>query len=242
LEATCQRCHETLREADRYCPVCGLPQLIYLAAEAPVVTLGSEAAPLPGLASEQFGLPDGIAWRPALKTALMLAVPAGLLCAALGQIGQSMALGLVWMMGAAAWAVSLYTKRARSGRLSIAEGARIGLVTGLLASWLAVGVDGVSLWVGRFAMHQGSQMDSRWSTRVDQSMQLSQQMIAQMGMANAQSTQFAQSWRALELSVEGRAGFALSDTITGAAFLILFAIIGGAVGARFLAQPRRPNA
>ena len=242
MEATCQRCHETLREADRYCPVCGLPQLTYLAAEAAVIPLSNEATPAPGSANDQFGLADGISWRPALKTALMLAVPAGFLCSGLTPIGQSLALGLVWMMGAAAWAVSLYTKRARSGRLSIGEGARIGLITGLLASWLAVGVDGVSQWVTRFALHQGSQMDSQWSTIVDQSAQLTQQMAAQMGMASAQSAQYAQSWRAMGLSTEGRAGLAIWDSITSAAFLVLFAIIGGAVGARFLAQPRRPSA
>lgn len=238
MEATCQRCHETLRDADRYCPTCGLPQLIYVAAELPLVPLGDDDIALNnGGAGSLNGLADGIAWRPALKAALALAVPAGVLCSGLIPIGQS--LGMFWIVGAAAWAVSLYSKRANPGRLSMGTGARIGLVTGLFASWLTLSVNGVALWIARFVLHQGGQMDSLWANEVDSSLQLSQQMVAQMGMTAAQaaqSTQFSRTWM---LSAEGRAGIALSTFVAGAVFLILFAMVGGALGARWLAQPRR---
>jgi hypothetical protein len=238
LETTCQRCHETLREADRYCPACGLPQLTYVAADAPALAEGGLAG---GAVSEGVAtLAGGIAWRPALKTAALLAIPAGVLCSGLTSIGQSM--GLLWMAGAAVWAVVLYTKRARTGWLSTGAGARIGLVTGLFASWLTLTVNGIGLWVARFLLHQGSQMDSSWAEEVDNSLKLSQQMVTQMGMTAAQaaqSTQFSKAWM---LSAEGRAGIALSTFLTGAAFLVFFAAIGGALGARLLAQPRRPSA
>jgi len=180
---------------------------------------------------------DGIAWSEAFKSALMLAVPAGVLCSGITQIGSS--LGLLWMGGAAVWAVGLYFKRARPGWMTLGSGARIGLVTGLFASWLAFSLNGVSLWVTRFLMHQGSQMDSSWASEVQTSLQLSQQMVAQMGMTSAQAAQSTQFSRAWMLSAEGRAGIVLSQFAAGAAFLILFATIGGAVGARLLAQPRR---
>ena len=237
MENTCQRCHETLRDADRYCPSCGLPQLIYVAAETPAITLVDGEAPANGEIS--FAM-DGIAWRPAMKAALMLAVPAGVLCSGVTVIGPS--LGLLWMSGAAAWAVGLYFKRNRPGWLTWGAGARIGLVTGLFASWLTLSVNGVALWVNRVVMHQGSQMDSLWTSEVENSLQLSQQMVAQMGMTAAQaaqSTQFSKAWM---LSAEGRAGIALSTFVAGAVFLILFAMLGGALGARLLAQPRRPSA
>jgi hypothetical protein len=238
LEATCQRCHETLREADRYCPSCGLPQLIYVAAELPLVPFGDDADVKNGNAVAGLaGLADGIAWRPALRAALMLAIPAGVLCSGLIPIGQS--LGMFWIIGAAAWAVSLYSKRTNPGRLSMGNGARIGLVTGLFASWLTLSVNGVALWVARFVLHQGGQMDSMWANEVDSSLQLSQQMVAQMGMTAAQATQSTQFSRAWMLSAEGRAGIALSTFVAGAVFLVLFAMIGGALGARWLAQPRR---
>lgn len=186
------------------------------------------------------GGPGDIAWRPALKAAAMLAIPAGVLCSGLIPIGQS--LGLLWIVGAAVWAVGLYTKRVRQGRISMGAGARIGLVTGLFASWLTLSVNGIGLWVARFLMHQGGQMDSMWAAEVQSSLLLSQQMVAQMGMTAAQaaqSTQFSKAWM---LSAEGRAGIALSTFLAGAVFLIFFATIGGALGARLLAQPRRPSA
>jgi hypothetical protein len=183
---------------------------------------------------------DGIAWRPAMKAALMLAVPAGVLCSGVTVIGPS--LGLLWMSGAAAWAVGLYFKHNRPGWLTWGAGARIGLVTGLFASWLTLSVNGVALWVNRVVLHQGGQMDSLWTSEVENSLQLSQQMVAQMGMTSAQAAQSTQFSRAWMLSAEGRAGIALSTFVAGAIFLILFAMLGGALGARLLAQPRRPSA
>jgi hypothetical protein len=167
LEATCQRCHETLREADRYCSVCGLPQLIYVAAEAPTASFADEISqnadgPLNGLA----GQAGGIAWRPAVKFALLLAIPASVLCSGLIPIGQPLA--MLWMVGAAVWAVGLYFKRAQPGWLSMGAGVRIGLITGLFASWLTLSVNGVALWISRFVMHQGGEMDSLWASEVRQ--------------------------------------------------------------------------
>jgi hypothetical protein len=245
LETTCQRCHETLRDADRYCPTCGLPQLIYIAAETPAIPLDEGTAQPAAMGNDLGGLTGGIAWRPALKASLMLAIPAGLMCSGLTPIGQSLALGVVWIMGAAAWAVGLYGKRARPARLSMGAGARIGLVTGLLTSWFTLSVDGISLWVARFMLHEGSQMDSLWASEVEKGFARNQQMVNQMGMTGAQATQFLQMtqfFRGTMLSPEGRAGFALAGLIIVAAFLLLFAIIGGAVGARLLAQPRRSGA
>ncbi|WP_263350952.1 hypothetical protein [Acidicapsa acidisoli] len=189
--------------------------------------------------SGRAGMADGIAWRPALKAALMLAVPAAVLCSGLIPVGQS--LGVLWIAAAAAWAVSLYSKRTSSGWLPTGTGVRIGLVTGLLASWLTLSVNGVSLWLARFVLHQGGQMDSLWQNEVETSLQASQQMVAQMGMTSAQAAESTQFSRALMLSAEGRAGIALSTFLAGAVFLVLFAMIGGALGARWLAQPRRPS-
>lgn len=189
---------------------------------------------------ELLGLRNGIAWRPALRSAVMLAIPAAVLCSGLTPIGQS--LGLVWMVGAAAWAVSLYAKRTRPVVLTIGAGARIGLVTGLLAGWLTLGLNGIQLWLSRFVFHQGGEIDALLQATVEKSLQLSQQMIVGMGIASAQLAQSQQLNRAMMLSAEGRAGMVLSNFLSGAAFLVVFAIIGGAVGARFLTPTRRPSA
>jgi hypothetical protein len=214
-----------------------MPQLIYVASETPGIPLTDGEASFengPGSVS------NGIAWRPALQAALLLAIPAGLLSATLSPI-----LALVWVMGAAAWAVGLYAKRVRQNGLSTGSGARIGLVTGLFAAWLSFGMNGVALWVTRFLRHQGGQIDSEWMTVVQQSIARDQQVVAQAGVSAAQGAQMMQmtEWfRGLMLSPEGRAGFALIGLLVLAAVLPVFASIGGAVGARLLAQPRRPSA
>jgi len=177
-----------------------------------------------------------ISWHPALKAAVLLGIPAGVLSSGVSS------LSLFWGVAAAAWAVSLYAKRASGGWLSMGMGARIGLVTGLFASWLMVSIDGIGIWMARFVWHQGGQIDSTFSTKIEDSLKFNQQLWAGMGFASAQITQTTQFTRSWMLSPEGRAGIALAAFLETALFLVLFATIGGVVGARFLAQPRRPTA
>ncbi len=223
---------------------------MYIAAEADAVPFG-DAAGRQSKAGGLFGSgpPAGgseIAWRMALLSAMQLAIPAGVLCSGLTPIGQQ--LGLIWMIGASAWAVRLYAQRAqvlqpsnRLAGLTMGMGARIGLVTGLMASWLTLSLNGATLWVARNVLHQGSQMDGLWAADVERSLELSHQMVLQMGLAAAQAEQSTQMSRAWMLSAEGRAGIALSTLLFGAGFLALFAAIGGAMGARFLVPTRRPG-
>ena len=236
MDTTCQRCHEILRDSDRYCPSCGLPQLIFFEPEGSVAAISSDLDE-PGGAG--FGSSSGIAWRPALRTAALLAIPAGLLSASL-----SPTLTLFWVMGASAWAVSLYARRTRSSSPTAGTGARIGLITGVFAAWLAIAANGVALWITRFVNHKGAQFDSEWTGAVDQAVSRNQQIFAQAGASAAQAAQMiqmSQNLRSFMLSPEGRAGFALAGVLALAAFLLLFATLGGVLGARF-AVPRRPNA
>ena len=124
------------------------------------------------------------------------------------------------------------------------NGARIGLVTGVFTAWLWFGANGVALWVTRFLRHQGGQIDSEWVSAVQSAFERNQQVVAQAGMSGAQATQFlatTQWLQGLMLSPEGRAGCALAGLLVLAAILLLFATIGGAVGARFLTPTRRPT-
>ena len=232
MEATCQRCHEILREADLYCPACGLPQLTYVASEPPPLPVGEGVAVREGDHPTSIA---GIAWRPALQAALILSIPAAVLSFSL------LPIGLLWTVVAAGWAVNTYARRTRPVQLSTGTGARIGMVTGLFVGWLTVGLYGAGLWVSRFVLHQGGQWDALWQEQVEKSIERNQ-MVAQMGVANAQSAQIAQSLRAMMLSADWRAGLALSGLIVIAGFLVLFATIGGAMGARFFAPARRPGA
>jgi hypothetical protein len=146
------------------------------------------------------------------------------------------------MAAAAAWAVTLYVRNQRPAWITTGAGARIGLVTGLLAGWLAFSVSGGALYVERFVLHQSGQIDAEWKNRVTQSQQMAQQWTTGTGpvdVAQSQSTRAQiQAWM---LSPEGHAGIEAFSFAGNAIFLLIFAVGGGALGARLLARTRRPE-
>lgn len=232
MEMTCTRCHQAVPEDSCYCPACGLPQLVY-SGENGTVPPSSERWP------EQVRDASSIDWKPGMRVVLGLAVPAGLLCSAISPLN---ALGVFWMAGAAAWAVVLYMRTQRPAWITAGAGARIGLVTGLIAAWLAFGVSGAGSFVERVALHQGPQVDAEWKDFVNADVQKAQQMISQMGSGNVDAVQEnVKMQRNLMLSPEGHAGFAATYLAIGNLFLILFAVAGGALGARMLARSKRPQ-
>jgi hypothetical protein len=232
MEITCTRCHETVLAGNRYCPACGLPQLVYSAEAIP-----GQTQPAPW--DEAVRDASTVEWKPAMRLALMLAVPAGILSSGASELGR---FGLLWMSVAAAWAVVLYVRGQRPAWITIGAGARIGLVTGLLAGWLAFGVSGGALFAERFLFHQSSQMDAQWQTYIIAGDQKVLQLVEGMGpefVAQMQASQAqSQPWR---LSPEGRAGSTAFGLASYSVFLVLFAAAGGAMGARWMARSRRPE-
>jgi hypothetical protein len=181
-----------------------------------------------------------IDWKPALRAALMLAVPAGLLSSMVLPMGF---LGLFWMALAAAGAVMLYMRSQRPAWVTIGAGARIGLVTGLLGGWLAFGISGGALFMERFVLHQPTRIDGLYkSLFLDTFEERAQQSIAGMAPPDAAQvqTQLAQI-QAWMLSPEGHAGIWAFGFAFNSAFLLFFAVAGGAIGARMLARNRRPE-
>lgn len=230
MEMTCTRCHQPVPEESCYCPACGLPQLVYTA-DGPNVPPASERWPEAAIDASK------IDWKFGVRAALALAVPAGLLSSGISPLSV---LGIFWMTGAAAWAVMLYMRSQRPGGITIGAGARIGLVTGLIAAWLAFGVSGAGLFVTRVALHQGAQIDTAWQEGVDKSQEKSKQWLAQMNIPNeaAQAT-VQRNWM---LSPEGHAGLQTVGLAWSCSLLVLFAVAGGALGARMMARARRPEA
>jgi len=229
MEMTCNRCHQTVQTDTCYCPACGLPQLVYSAESTP-------GQSQPERWNEVVRDAGSIDWKPALKAAAMLAIPAGLLSSGISPLSR---LGLFWMAAAAAWTVALYMRSQRPSWITIGAGARIGLVTGLMGGWLAFGASGCALFVKRFLLHNSSQIDLEWKARVDLSQQLTQQVMA--GMGPADGTQL-QAQRAFMLSPEGHAGMEAFGFACNAVFLLFFAVAGGAICSRLLTGSRRPEA
>lgn len=224
MEILCDRCHQTVLAGTCYCPVCGLPQLEYRAEDSP----GQVPPERWNEAVRDAGTVD---WKLALRTALMLAIPAGLLCSLFSPISI---FGLLLMAAAAAWTVVLYMRSLRPAWITIGAGARIGLVTGVLGGWFAAATTGVSLFAMRFWFHQGKFYDDLWQNLVNQ--QMSQQW-ASMGVDPKTIAQM----KAWLLPPEGRAGWLLAAIVLLSTALLLFAVAGGALGARLLARSRRPE-
>jgi len=229
MEITCNRCHQPVQADNTFCPACGLPQLVY----TPDSADGQAQTERWTEAARDASVVD---WKPAMRAALILAIPAGLLSSGLSPVGF---FGLFWMAAAAAWAVVLYVRSQRPAWITIGAGARIGLVTGLLAAWLAFAISGSALFVQRFGLHQSSQIDSDWKTRVAASQQLTQQWTSGLEPSDAGEAQTlraqVQAWM---LSPTGHAGIETFSLAFNALFLLFFAAGGGALGARLLARRR----
>jgi hypothetical protein len=224
MEITCARCHQTIQADSCFCPACGLPQLVYTAEGVP------GQAP-PEQWKESVRDASTIEWKPALRAAMMLAVPAGLLCSLFSPVNI---FGLFLMALAAFWAVVLYVRSQRPAWITTGAGARIGLVTGLLGGWMAAAATGITLFVMRFSLHQGKEFDDTWQTLIND--QVSRQWAA--AGVDAQSIVEYKAWL---LSPEGRVGMMLGLILFLVTALIFFAVGGGALGARLLARSRRPE-
>jgi hypothetical protein len=224
MEITCTRCHQAVPADACYCPVCGLPQLVYDAESA----LDADSPAAWGGAARTA---DRVAWKPVLRLALMLAIPAGVLCSILSPVGI---FGLVLMGATGAWVVSLYLRTQHPAWITTGAGARIGLVTGILGAWAAAATTGIALYALRFWFHDGQVFDNFWNKFVSQ--QMSQQW-ASMGIDN-KTISLAKTWL---LSPEGRAGWVLGAVLFLMTVLLLVAVAGGALGARFHARSRRPQ-
>jgi hypothetical protein len=236
MEIACNRCRQTVQPEDCYCPACGLPQLVYAAGDP-------SGQNQPERWDESVRDAATVDWKAALRAILLLAIPAGFLSSEASPAGR---LGIFWMSAAAAWAVVLYVRSQRPAWVTLGAGARMGLVTGLLASWLAFGVSAGALFVQRFLFHQSTQIDTGWKTYVETYTQTSQQMTQQWtsGMAAADAAQFQANQASIHawmLSPWGHAGIQTGELLFNAAFLLFFAVAGGALGARFLARSRRPE-
>lgn len=173
-----------------------------------------------------------------MRSAISLAVPAGFLASGISPLS---ALGIFWMAGGAAWAVMLYMRSHRPAGITMGAGARIGLVTGIIAGWLAFGVSGAGLFATRVVLHQGTQIDSTWRDFVEKNQEMSQQLLTKMGASTDEIQASMAPQRNLMLSPEGHAGFQTAGLAWSCLLMVLFAVAGGALGARTLGKTRRPN-
>ena len=221
MELNCSRCHQTVQDGYCYCPNCGLPQLVFSAEN-------SADAGQRERWDEAVRDANTVDWNSALRSTLPLAIPAGILCSVLSPVSI---LGLLLMGATAAWVVALYIRSHRPAWITVGAGARIGFVTGVVGSWTAAAMSGLSLYAMRFWLHQGSAFDDFWQNVVN--------LQQAQGIAVGADAQNLAAAKALMMSPEGRAGLILFTIAILMGTLVLFAIAGGALGARILTRTRR---
>jgi hypothetical protein len=224
MEPTCNRCHQTVQPGASFCPNCGLPQLVYS-------TDSAEGDSQPARWENAVRDASSVAWQPALRAAMTLGLPSGVLCAFLWPVGI---VGMVLMGFTGAWVVSLYMRSQQPAWITLGAGARIGLVTGLVGSWASAATAAITLFAMRFWLHQGSVFDNFWNHMVQ--VQLTQEWNS-MG-ADAQTVA---TLKAMLSSPDGRAVWVLCTITFLMAASLVFAIAGGALSARFQARRRRPQ-
>lgn len=227
METTCSRCHQAVDTDSCYCPACGLPQLVYSSETSP-------GQPQQDKWNDAVSDAGVVVWKPALRSAILLALPAGLLSSGLSPVGT---LGLIWMSIAAGWAVMLYVRGQRPGWITTGSGARIGFVTGLLAAGVAFAATGISLFAIRDFLGQGKLIDEAWQSIVARISQQWQSMNP-----DPQTSAQMKNWLAWLQLPEARAGWTLFAISLLAGAMLVSATLGGAVGARLLTRSRRPPA
>jgi hypothetical protein len=232
METVCSRCQKPLASEDCYCAACGLPQLVFPTEDTP-------DQPYAEPWNQAVRDAGSIEWKIALRAALLVAVPAGMLSSGASVLGG---FAIFWMSAAAACSVILYIRNQQPAWITAGAGARIGLVTGLIAAWVTFATTGGTLFVQRFFLHQSVNIDNEWKTRVEMGQQLATQITSSMTPAYATQTQAAQQAQYLGwmLSPEVHAGMEALRFAVNAGFLLFFAMLGGILGARMLAR-RRPN-
>jgi hypothetical protein len=217
MDPVCHRCGTTLNLSESFCPHCGAPQLNVEASEEQTAYQSEPAAN--GLRAGQ-----AILWRPAVKTAILVAVPVGLLSSLLD-------FSILWVLAGGFVAVALYQRKAASPA-NTRSGWRIGMLAGAMAAFLSSLVDGVSMAFERYILHHGAAIDQKLTSLTQQ---MTDQMVHQNPEAAQQIPWFIHFW----LSPDGHAAVVLFMSSFAAIMMVAFSTIGGAVGARVLSARRR---
>ena len=222
MSALCHRCGEDLEASDLFCPNCGAPQVKFEALDE------SENLPASSRPTRIPASPQGIFWKVAIPSTLLVAVPAGIL-SAVSVLSRGCCL---WVAAGALLSIGLYLKRAPGYRLDSRAGLRIGLLAGLIAALTSTAVSAVAQVLDRFVLHQGSELDHIYDAMIQQSMTLVQ--------PNPDAEALWHTYVHFLLTPDGRAGYALVNAATTSAGIVLFSALGGALGVRIFSARKAP--
>jgi hypothetical protein len=218
MEQPCHRCGARVSREDTFCPTCGAPQLNFDA---------SSQEPGDGNADPQTqGRPGQVFWKDAIGAAILVAVPAGIICA----LPLLEMFSLLWKFAAAALVIFLYKRKRPKAMLTGRSGFRIGGLTGLVIAYVWAAVAAIIHVVQRFPMHVGKAIDSDYENAMNQSVTVFQTSPETQAQMRAMVHFF--------LTPDGRATYSFLGMGYLTVVTILYAALGGYVGARLFAGRR----
>lgn len=221
MDPVCHRCGNNLHEGEGFCPHCGAQQLVVDSSE----TAG------PQQPTQRLGIdPTRVQWRTAITSALLVAVPVGLLSALAG-------MSSLFVIAGGFATIALYRKRSEAftdGSI----GWRVGAILGTAAAVVATGADGLRLLTERYFLHHAATIDAQFASVAQQ---LAEQALKSNTEAMQQAPQFVHQWTAFWLSPDGHAAIQLMTASIVSAGMVLFAATGGAIAGRILSIRPRPQ-
>ena len=224
MERLCHRCSSPLRDDDPFCPHCGAPQLVVEPSDSSLVQQSA-----PRFRGEGQG---GVHWRAAIASALLVAIPVGLLSA----LTHTTSFLFVMVGGFAA--IALYRRRtsaATDGRI----GWRVGCVLGIASAFFATAAWAAQLVIERYLLHNGAEIDKLFNAAAQQQVEYWTKASAQQGPQPPEVMHAMKSVADFMLSPDGHAASQLTTAIVMTISMILFAAVAGAIAGRVLAVRRR---
>ena len=224
MERLCHRCSNPLREDEPFCPHCGAPQLVVEAADSSFAQ--QPAMPMRGQSQ------GGVQWRAAIGSALLVAIPVGLLS------GLASSGFFFFVVTGGFAAIALYGRRtsaATDGRI----GWRVGGVLGVASAFLATAAWAAQLVIERYLLHHGAAIDSLFNAAAQQQVKYWMQASAQQGPQPPEVMHAMQAVANFILSPDGHAASQLATAIVMSLSMIFFAAVAGAIAGRLFAVRRR---
>jgi len=222
MDPICHRCGNSLAEGESFCRHCGAPQLVVEAADATV-----PQQPSVRLRGELHS----VDWHAAILSALLVAIPVGLLSA----LTKTSSL---FPIGGGFAAIALYRRRAAAftdGRI----GWRVGSILGAASAFLASATWGVQLVIARYLMHDGATIDQLFRQAAQQEVDYFLKASAAQGPQPPEVAHAVQNFAAFMLSPDGHAASQLTTAVVMSLGIVLFAATGGAIAGRILAARTR---
>jgi hypothetical protein len=211
MESLCHRCGNALQESEVFCPHCGAPQFTVEAVEP-----GASAQPAVQYQSDDL---QRVQWRAAIVSALVVAVPVGLLSALTSMYS-------LFVLAGGFAAIALYRRRSpgtTNGRI----GWRVGSILGLASAVVAAGTYAARLVILRYLLHDGKSIDQLFQQAAQMDVDIWMKASAQQGPQSAEVMHAIKTLSAFFLSPDGHVAMQLATTVIMSLGMILFAAASG---------------